>query len=122
LSLVDRPLLEQGKISVNDRSKWHKPYNTICLLSFTDTLEEDKDEFVAFILRSRNQGFEVNDLAITSKNSGKAPDPFDGSNNNNGTVQDLQTLVNIALENEALVELRATTAKMDPLEALDTFF
>ena len=122
LSLVDRPLLEQGKISVNDRSKWHKPYNTICLLSFTDTLEEDKDEFVAFILRSRNQGFEVNDLAITSKNSGKAPDPFDGSNNNNGAVQDLQTLVNIALENEALVELRATTAKMDPLEALDTFF
>jgi len=121
LSSIDRPLLEQGKISAKDRTKWHKPVNTICFLSFTDTLEEDKDEFVAFILRSRNQGFEVNDLAISSKNSGKAPDPFDGTSNKNGTVQDLQTLVNIALENEALVEYKARTRNMTLGELMDEF-
>lgn len=121
LSSIDRPLLEQGIISVNDRSKWHKPYNTICLLSFTDTLEEDKDEFVAFILRSRTQGFEVNDLAISSKNSGKVPDPFDGSSNNNGATQDLQTLVNIALENEELIEYKARTRNMTLGELIAEF-
>jgi hypothetical protein len=121
LSEIDRPLLEQGNISVTDRSKWHKPYNTICLLSFTDTLEEDTDEFVAFIVRSKDYGFEVNDLAITSKNSGKAPDPFDGSNNNNGTVQDLQTLVNISLEKKALVEYKARTRNMTLDELMAEF-
>jgi hypothetical protein len=121
LSDVDRPLLEQGTIGVSDLTKWHKPYNTVCLLSFTDTIEEDKDEFVEFLVRSREQGFAVNDLVISSKSSGKKPDPF---NNNGGTTantQNLQALVDIAVENERLRELIAETNEFDPMAIFEKF-
>jgi superfamily II DNA or RNA helicase len=121
LSFKDRELLEQGKISVNDRSTWDKPYNTICLLAFSDTIEEDKQEFVDFILRSRSQGFAVNDLANSSKNSGKKPDPFNGTAGQTGIIQNLQAAVDIALENEQIRELISEFDENDPMAMFAKF-
>jgi superfamily II DNA or RNA helicase len=122
LSDEDRALLEQGKLSVVDRLQWHKPYNTICLLAFTDTIEEDKQEFVEFIIRSRNQGFKVNDLASVAKSSGKRSDPFNNDAGQTSITQSIQTLVNIALENESLretiYEVRKLENPMDIFEVL----
>jgi hypothetical protein len=122
LSNEDRVLLEQGKLSIVDRSQWYKPYNTVCLLAFTDTIEEEKQEFVEFIYRSRDQGFKVNDLASIAKSSGKKPDPFNNDAGQTSIIQSIQTLVDIALENESLretiYEVRKLENPMDIFEVL----
>lgn len=122
LSNEDRVLLEQGKLSVVDRSQWYKPYNTVCLLAFADTIEEEIQEFVEFICRSRDHGFKVNDLASIAKSSGKKPDPFNNDAGQTSIIQSIQTLVDIALENESLretiYEVRKLENPMDIFEVL----
>ena len=119
LSGVDRPLLEQGILTTADRSKWIKPYNTICLLVFTETLEEDQEEFVEFILRSRASGFEVNDLVIIKQKGITKKNPFKQNNKSGNSSQDLQAAVDIALEKESLLILKVKIAKMNPMDAID---
>jgi len=120
LSSVDRVLLEQGKLSANDRSKWDKPYNTVCLLAFEDTIEEDREAFVEFIYRSRDHGFKVNDLASSSKSSGKKSDPFNGSAGQVGIIQSIQASVDIALENESLREMIYEVSKLkNPMDIFE---
>lgn len=121
LSPKDRALLEQGKISVNDRSIWNKPYNTICLLAFSDTIEEDRQEFVDFIVASRNHGFKVTDIANSSRNSGKKPDPFSSNAGQTGITQSIQAAVDIALENEQIRELIAELDENDPMSIFSKF-
>jgi Type III restriction enzyme, res subunit len=121
LSDEDRVLLEQGKLSVVDRLQWHKPYNTVCLLAFTNTIEEDKQEFVEFIIRSRNQGFKVNDLASVAKNSGKKPDPFNNNAGQSSIIQSIQAGVDISLENEQIRELIAEIDENDPMSIFGKF-
>jgi hypothetical protein len=122
LSGADRPRLESGEISTLDRTKWIKPYNTCCLLIWEDSLEEDKEEFVDFVLRSREQGFEPSDTIWNSKKSGKKPDPFNPPGCSNGTPQDIKSRVEVALENERLLKLKVETAKMNPMDALLAIF
>jgi superfamily II DNA or RNA helicase len=122
LSRADRPKLEGGEISTNDRTQWNKPFNTVCLLAWEDSLEEDKEDFVAFILRSREQGFECGDIIYTSKNSGKKKDPFDPPLPPGGIPQSIESLVEVALENERLLELKVETAKMNPMDAILAIF
>lgn len=121
LSSVDRPLLENGTIDTSDLSKWHKPYNTVCLLYFTDTINEDRTAFVSFILRSREEGFSVTDIIQTSRSSGNVSDPFNNNMLGDTTDQDLLTLVNIALEKEQFVELVAQHYTMNPSDIFATF-
>lgn len=119
LSIDDREKLERQEITVADRSKWNKPYNTVCLLVFNDTIEEDVDGFVEFIFRSRSQGFEVTDLCALSKNSGKLADPFDNKNNILGTIQALQAQVDISLEEEAERNIIESIREMSSDERTD---
>lgn len=74
----DRKLLEQGLISTNDLSTWKKPYNTVGILFFEDSIESDKDSFVDFIIQSREQGFDPLETVYSGAGSStKKANPFD---------------------------------------------
>lgn len=98
LSHIDRVALEEGTISVSDRSKWHKPYNTVCLLAFTETPQEDIDEFIDFIVCSREEGFEPNDTIYVNASGSSDPFPLPPGN---GKSQ-IETAVQVRLEDQAL--------------------
>jgi hypothetical protein len=115
----DRSRLEKGKITTADRSTWYKPYNTVGLLVFEDSLEEDEDTFVDFILKSREQGFQVNDAISLRKNSGKKGSPFFPPEDPKARPQDLKSLCQVRVENEELLE---ATIKAGKLTSADDIF
>jgi superfamily II DNA or RNA helicase len=118
----DRVRLEKGEISVNDYSLWVKPHNICGLLDFSDSIREDAETFVDFILKSREQGFNPEDIVYTSNKSGIIKqDPFsDDAGEKKGYRQSpIQVAISIRLENERLKELLYKTKSMDPMNIFD---
>jgi superfamily II DNA or RNA helicase len=114
----DRIRLEKGEITANDYSNWVKPHNICGLLNFSDSLKEDEDAFVDFILKSRDQGFRPEDIVYTSNKTGvDKTDPFDGdAGKKKGYKQSsIQVAISVRLENERLKELLRKTKSMDPM-------
>lgn len=121
----DRVRLEKGEISANDYSNWIKPNNVCGLLNFSDSLKEDEDAFVDFILKSREQGFNPEDIVYTSSKSGIIKqDPFsDDAGLKKGYKQSpIQVAISVRLENERLKELLHKTKSMDPMNIFDELF
>jgi hypothetical protein len=118
----DRTRLERGEISTVDYSAWVKPYNVCGLLFFNDTVSEDEDAFVDFILRSRDQGFNPEDIVYTGNKHGiLKSDPFavDGDIKNPYTQSRIAVAIKVRLENEALKNLLHSTKKLDPMNIFD---
>jgi superfamily II DNA or RNA helicase len=118
----DRARLECGEISVADYSQWIKPYNVCGLLFFNDTVSEDERAFVDFILRSRDQGFNPEDIVYTGNKHGVLKsDPFasDGDLKSPYTQSRIAIAISIRLENESLKELLHSTKKLDPMNIFD---
>jgi superfamily II DNA or RNA helicase len=77
LDLEDRKMLEQGLITTEDLSTWKKPYNTVGILFFEDSIESDRDEFIDFIIQSREQGFDPKETIYSGTGSSTTkPNPF----------------------------------------------
>lgn len=118
----DRVRLEKGEISANDYSTWIKPNNVCGLLNFSDSLKEDEDAFVDFILKSREQGFNPEDIVYTSnKSSIIKKDPFaDDAGQKKGYRQSpIQVAISVRLENEQALELFYQSKKVDPMNIFD---
>lgn len=118
----DRIRLENGEISVDDYSAWIKPNNVCGLLNFLDSLNEDEDAFVEFILKSREQGFNPEDIVYTSSKSGIIKkDPFaDDAGQKKGHRQSpIQVAIAVRLENEQAIELFYQMKKVDPMNIFD---
>ena len=96
----DRKLLEQGLLTTEDRANWKKPFNTVGLLFFTDSIEADRDAFIKFILRSREEGFDPTESIYAGTGSSTTkPNPFDGNVAKKPQRQSsLEVEVTIALE------------------------
>lgn len=96
----DRLMLEQGLITTADRLVWKKPYNTVGILFFEDSIEADRDSFVDFIIQSRQQGFDPKETIYAGQGSStKKPNPFDGNVAKKLQRQSsLEVSVNVALE------------------------
>ncbi len=96
----DRAMLEQQLISTEDRSTWKKPYNTVGILFFADSIEADQDSFIDFIIQSREQGFDPKETLYAGLGaSTKKPNPF-GKNvaKKQQRQSALEVAVTIALE------------------------
>lgn len=118
----DRVRLERGEISTADYSTWVKPDNICGLLSFDDDLEEDRNDFIDFILRSREVGFRPEDTIYTGTRVGvEKPDPFDDDVEIRAPYRQssLQVAITVALENEARKELHHYLKKLDPMNIFD---
>ena len=118
----DRIRLEKGEISASDYSQWVKPYNICGLMNFSDSLKEDEDAFVEFILKSRDQGFSPEDIIYSGIKTGIIKkDPFaNEAGQKKGYLQSkIQVAIDVRLENEALKELLYKTKKMDPMNIFD---
>ena len=118
----DRVRLERGEISPADYSAWVKPHNVCGLLNFTNSVQEDEDAFVEFILSSREQGFSPEDIVYTGNKKGIIKgDPFEGEGDlrNVHTQSPIQVAIKVRLENEALKELLHATYKVDPMNIFD---
>lgn len=118
----DRIRLQNGEITPNDYSQWVKPYNVCGLINFNDSLQEDEDAFVDFILKSREQGFYPEDIIYTGLKVGIVKtDPFaDDAGVKKGYRQSpIQVAIEIRLENERLKELLYKTKNMDPMNIFD---
>ncbi len=117
LAPEDRKLLEQGLISTADLSTWTKPYNTVGILFFEDSIESDKDQFIDFIIQSREQGFDPKETVYSgSGSSTKKTNPFDGNVAKKLQRQSsLEVAVNIALEqalkDDELDQIREMTSE-----------
>jgi hypothetical protein len=100
LDLEDRKMLEQGLITTEDLSTWQKPYNTVGILFFEDSIESDKDQFIDFIIQSREQGFDPMETVYSgSGSSTQKPNPFGKTVAKKQQHQSaLEVAVNIALE------------------------
>jgi hypothetical protein len=100
LDLEDRKMLEQGLITTEDLSTWKKPYNTVGILFFEDSIESDKDQFIDFIIQSREQGFDPMETVYSgSGSSTQKPNPFGKTVAKKQQHQSaLEVAVNIALE------------------------
>ena len=96
----DRLMLEQGLITSADRSDWKKPYNTVGILFFEDSIVADRDSFVDFIIQSRQQGFDPKETIYAGRGSStKKPNPFDRNVAKKLQRQSaLEVAVNVALE------------------------
>lgn len=118
----DRVRLERGEISVIDYTQWVKPYNVCGLLFFNDTVVEDEHAFVDFILRSRDQGFNPEDIVYTGNKHGVLKsDPFASDSDLKSPYTQSRIAINISirLENEALKELLHSIKKLDPMNIFD---
>ena len=118
----DRSRLERGEISSADYSLWVKPHNICGLLNFTNSVQEDEDAFVEFILRSREQGFSPEDIIYAGNKKGIIKgDPFadEGDLRNVHTQSNIQVAIKVKLENEVLKELFIKTKKVDPMNIFD---
>jgi superfamily II DNA or RNA helicase len=123
LELGDRTRLECGEITTQDLSNWNKPYNTVGLLVFENSMKEDTDSFVKFVLDSREQGFDPTDIVYSGLGSStKKPDPFELGGSKKGFRQSsAEVAVTVALENEQLRELIADYDENDPMADFDKF-
>jgi superfamily II DNA or RNA helicase len=116
LDYNDRTMLEQGLISTVDRSTWKKPYNTVGILFFEDSIEADKDSFVDFIIQSREQGFDPKETVYAGQGSSTTkPNPFGGNVTKKQQRQSsLEVSVSVALEqavkDEELERIRGMTS------------
>jgi len=119
----DRCLLEQGLLSTKDLTNWKKPYNTIGLLVFQDSIEEDTDSFVKFVLKSREQGFDPKETIYANTGSStEKGSPFDGKVSKKLQKQSLiDVAVSVALENEHIRELIAEADVNDPMAIFNKF-
>jgi hypothetical protein len=64
-------------ITTEDLSTWNKPYNTVGILFFEDSIESDRDEFIDFIIQSREQGFDPKETIYSGTGSSTTkPNPF----------------------------------------------
>ena len=122
---ADRERLERGEITAQDYSQWEKPYNICGLLNFNDSIQEDEDIFVDFVLRSREQGFDPEDIIFTGTRMGThKSDPFseDGDERNPFMQSRIQVAINVRLENEARKELHHNLKKLDPMSIFGAEF
>lgn len=96
----DRAALEKGLISTKDLSNWKKPYNTVGILFFEDSIESDRDSFIDFIIQSREQGFDPKETIYANAGvSTRKPNPFgDGGEKAKSRQSSLEVDVNILLE------------------------
>ena len=118
----DRVRLERGEISSADYSVWVKPHNVCGLLNFTNSIQEDEDAFVEFIINSREQGFNPEDIIYAGNKKGIIKgDPFEGEGDlrNVHTQSNIQVAIKVRLENEILKELFIKTKKVDPMNIFD---
>lgn len=119
----DRVRLERGEITTADYSQWVKPFNICGLMNFLDTVEEDEEAFVDFILRSREQGFDPSDIVYTgNKKSVNKTSPFEGDAGIRDAYKQsqLQVQIKIRLEAEDRMNMHRRLRDMDPMSIFES--
>ena len=121
LKKEDRLRLERGEINTQDRTSWVKPYNTCGMLAFSNTIEEDTQAFVEFVLKSREQGFDPKDTVYaSSKSSVMKKSPFEPENKGGRRQSQVEVAITVALENESLREMIYEISKLeDPMNIFE---
>lgn len=123
LEPIDRVNLENGLIRPGETSKMTKPFNTVGLMLFRDSVKNDEDEFTSLIRRSREFGFVPEDSILIEKLGISKKNPFPGDIKNPISQTSLKNFVLACFEEEMyllrsleIAELRRTIVGSDPMD------
>jgi len=106
----DREKLLEGVITPNNRDNWIKPYNTIGIIDWIDSDGFERDRLIALIMRSREQGFDPEDIVyVNAQSSINKEDPFEGKHGQKNPINQSSLAVKISIaieEDERQIKLR----------------
>ena len=99
---IDRANLVAGIIKPGETDKMVKPFNTVGLLLFRDSVRHDEDEFASLIERSRELGFIPEDSILIEKSGISKKNPIPGAEKKPVNQTSLKNLVVAIFEDEVL--------------------